>query len=270
MKKIIKGFTLAEVLITLSIVGVIASLTMPSLLTSSMSQQASARLATTVSVIERAMTTMISVEEVRNLYGTRAWAVVQDADVEQLDDSSNDATIRAFVGNLKQYLSITDFYNQSQRDYYGSSIKAMDGALDWRGEDNEINDSIHAFPIELTNGATIFMKIFPNGDDSTKITNEQRQAVINAGGSLFSDAADVFIDVNGKNGPNTIGRDLFNFYLGSDGHLYAAGGRDVAAYENSGIWSDSESMWACTNNVVKNYGWGCTARVVSNGYKIDY
>ena len=269
MKKIFRGFTLAEVLVTLGIVGVIAALTMPGVISSSQNQQNGVRLAATVSTIEKALATMIAEEDVRNLYGTKAWVVVQDAHIDPLTEKSNEAVIRSFVGNLKQYLNITDYYKQTQTEYYGTSIKSISGATDHKGEDGAIG-ALNAFPVELKNGATVFFRVYPKGDGSTKTTAAERQAVIDAGGSLFSDAADVYIDVNGKKSPNTIGRDLFTFYVGSDGVLYAAGGRDVAAYENTTLWSDSNSMWACTDTTIKNHGWGCTAMVIAEGYKITY
>jgi len=49
------GFTLAEVLITLGIIGVVAALTMPVLITSYKKQVAAARLKKTVSVLEQAI-----------------------------------------------------------------------------------------------------------------------------------------------------------------------------------------------------------------------
>ena len=279
MKK--KGFTLAEVLITLTIIGVIAAITMPSLNSSSQNQQLGVRLASTVSLIENAMTSMIAQEDVRNLYQTNAWRIAQEAG-DELKSNSPYEKKAAFVGNLKQYLGITDFYTDTYDNYYGGKIKAISGAVDWRGlkegeagvdsEGKNVKGSgasikSECIPIELKNGATIFMHVFSKG-----YTNSTPQDIINAGGSLFSEAADLFVDVNGRKGPNTIGRDLFTFYLGSDGIMYAAGGRDVAALEGNGksIWSNTDSIWACTDTVVKNHGWGCAGRVVAEGYKITY
>lgn len=275
MKKLFKGFTLAEVLISLTIIGVIAAITMPSLNSSSQNQQLGVRLASTVSLIENAMTTMIAQEDVRNLYGTNAWRVAQDNEGGELKNTSADAKIAAFVGNLKQYLNITDFYTGTYKDYYGGPIKAISGAKTWDGEELKEAQIVNSgFAVELKNGATVFINVFGKGDSATAKTAAARQAIIDAGGALFSDAADLFIDVNGRKGPNTIGRDLFTFYLGSDGIMYPAGGRDVAIYDKGGastsIWSNSESNWACTDDVIKNQGWGCTGRVVAEGYKITY
>ena len=54
MKRIKKGFTLAEVLITLAIIGIVAALTVPTLMTDSRYQLVSSRIAKFVSVTEDA------------------------------------------------------------------------------------------------------------------------------------------------------------------------------------------------------------------------
>ena len=57
MKKL--GFTLTEVLITLAIVGVISALTIPTVISENKKQANVAKLATTMSAIENAFTSMI-------------------------------------------------------------------------------------------------------------------------------------------------------------------------------------------------------------------
>ena len=80
--------------------------------------------------------------------------------------------------------------------------------------------------------------------------------------------------------PNTLGRDLFLFYLGADGILYPAGGLDAAAFDHAaqGIDTVRGETWqgnggndsfACNTNHMGN-GWGCTARVIEDGYRINY
>ena len=72
MKKL--GFTLAEILISLSIVGVIAALTIPTFTTNTQNQANAAKLSATVSTLENAYSAIIVGEEyddfeVANLYG---------------------------------------------------------------------------------------------------------------------------------------------------------------------------------------------------------
>lgn len=280
MKKV--GFTLAEVLLTLSIVGVLAAVTIPGVVSSSSNDANAARLAVTVSNIENAMHSMIATEGVSNLYGTRAWGVAQKQDkMIGHSSSSGDATgVPAFAGYLGQYLAINSFSKGSYIDYYGSNtaIRKLSGSKTYGeqegGEATDYEGLGGRFPIELKNGATMFIQVWPRGDGNTKDTQAKKDAVIELGGSLFSDAADVSIDVNGKQKPNTIGRDIFKFYLGSDGVLYPCGGTDVSIYDYGSLketWdSNDATVFGCLDSKVVNSGAGCTARLISNGYKFDY
>ena len=67
MKKILKGFTLAEVLVTLSIVGVIAALTLPSLSLNVQKQQIGPALAKAINTLEYANKLALEQNQVRRL-----------------------------------------------------------------------------------------------------------------------------------------------------------------------------------------------------------
>ena len=68
MKK--RGFTLAEVMVALALIGVVASLTIPTFVGSSRNKANAAKLATVVSAVENAFTTMMVAEAQPNLAGT--------------------------------------------------------------------------------------------------------------------------------------------------------------------------------------------------------
>ncbi len=282
MKKF--GFTLAEVLITLGIIGVVAALTAPALVLSSRNEANAAKLSVVVSNLENAFTTMIAKENTSNLYGTKAWGVVQGADWadngnandlnnrRQLNATSSDDDIAGFVGWLGQYMHVNGYKRQNASTYYNGSGPY---ALTNEGGAGNIVEGSPGFALELKNGATIFMRVFANGDGNTRRTQEEISDVIQQGGSLMSDAADILIDVNGKNPPNTLGRDLFGGYLGSNGIFYPSGGMDVSIYDRGGrdnTWNNINSGWACLpdQNKVANEGHGCTARIISEGYKMNY
>lgn len=282
-----RGFTLTEVLITLGIIGVIAALTIPALVQSGQNEANAAKLSVVVSTLENALTTMIAREGAPNLYGTKAWGVVQGAEWEdngnpddsnntrKIDISSNEDDIAAFAGRLGQYMQITGYVKETGQIYYNN--KGLYGMTNSGGTGDYVTTIDDCFALELKNGATIFLRAFANGDNNSRRTQDAIDAVIEIGGALISDAADLFIDVNGKNPPNTIGRDLFHFYLGSDGILYPMGSKDTSIYDHRGtadIWDNgSAGSWrTCRpeSNNVKANGTGCTARVIEEGYKINY
>ena len=93
-------------------------------------------------------------------------------------------------------------------------------------------------PFFLKNGAAVFM--MPYDNDGTNKKN--KNTIINAGGALYNIAAEVVIDVNGKSSPNVIGRDIFKFYLGSNGILYPVGGKDYCNVIFNALKNGVESL----------------------------
>ena len=65
-----RGFSLAELLITIGIIGIVASLTIPTLVSNNRNKANASKLASLVSTIENAFTTMMSVEGVPTLSET--------------------------------------------------------------------------------------------------------------------------------------------------------------------------------------------------------
>ena len=266
-----RGFTLAEVLITLGIVGVVAALTAPALVMSSRNEANAARLSTVVSNMENAFQTAIAQEGADNLYGTSLWDF---GGGERLNATEGNKA--QFVGRLGQYMIINGYKN-SDDDYYGSDIP-VHPMTDSGGTANIniVNDSRfwgdgRMFAIETKNGAAIFIRAYRRAGVA-----QAKQAAIAEGCAYYTNAADVVIDVNGKNAPNVFGRDIFWFQLGENGVLYPYGGKDVARFEggDNGEWDDAGNRGTCLdNNKGSNAnlkGSGCTARVIAEGYKINY
>ena len=256
MKKM--GFTLAEVLITLSIIGVVAAVTIPSLVTANRNQVNATRLANTVAILENAFSIMMVQEGVDSLFDTNAWRVAE-----------NDALTgqQLFAGNLGRYLKHNGYRTGDEvlADFANNNVSGIGGAPDqmacWR-TGNAVCGSAKTSSqfISLKSGALVAIHTLASN-------NENEVAIRNAGGRLVNEAADIFIDVNGPaEGPNVWGRDNFCFYLGHDGSLYACGSRDVDIYAGEAAFPDD--LCDVSNNGVQGYV--CTNRLVENGYKVDY
>ena len=268
MKK--QGFTLAEVLITLGIVGVVAALTAPALVMSSRNEANAARLSTVISNIENALQSAIAQEGADNLYGTSLWDF---GGGDQLNASSGNRA--QFVGRLGQYM-ILNGYKDSEGEFYGSvptcAMSTTGGTNSQTcisGNAQRFAGNGRMFTIETKNGAAIHIRAYRRNNLAA-----EKQAAINAGCTYYTNAADVIIDVNGKNSPNTFGRDIFWFEMGENGILYPNGGRDVNRFENQGTWDQAGTISSCTDNDKGSSaairGIGCGARVIAEGYKINY
>ena len=88
MKK--NGFTLAEILITLGIIGVVAALTAPGLILRSTQNANGAKLSTMVANIENALTGAIASEGVEGLDDLNEWTPAENT--------------KNFVRNIAKYL----------------------------------------------------------------------------------------------------------------------------------------------------------------------
>ncbi len=267
------GFTLAEVLIALGIIGVVASLTAPTFISNIRNTTNAARLSATVSTLENAFTTMIAKEDADTedlLFDTAAWR-----------DHGSDK--RAFASAISDYITLEGFRELSTssaavKNYYGANKgpflmnsngsrganvdETLAGYLVRTG--NNLAGGNHV--LLLKNGAVVFLLI----NNQTEAGNAE--AIRQRGGSLTSIAADIWIDVNGTDAPNTLGRDIFAFYLGTNGKLYPLGGKDVQILDdpnNPALWNESSGR-DCRDGRIANGGYGCTARVVEEGYKINY
>lgn len=270
MKK--RGFTLAEVLITLGIVGVVAALTAPSLVLSSRNEANAARLSVLVSNLENAFQNAIVQEGVDNLYKTNMWS-------NGAVNADNEARIAPFVGNLGRYMYVSGFKTKDTEAMASTGIHAMDAnggtGTQIAGGDASLPGVGTCIALETKNGATIYIRTYSHTEAEIEAG---RTAAIEQGSSYYTNAADVFIDVNGKSAPNTYGRDVFAFQVGENGILYPDGGRDVARMDDGDIshtWDNATpNRFSCTDDnkgsVDAQRGLGCAARVIAEGYKINY
>lgn len=269
------GFTLAEILIVLGLIGIVAALTTPTLIANIRNNANATRLSATVSTLENAFTTMLAKEDVDSenlLFDTDAWR----------EFGGDKAGFAGAIGNYMQLEGFREFSSSNDiKNYYGEGKGPF--ILNQNGSKNPaVNDRLARYFIEtnnnlananhsliLKNGAIVFLII--NNQDGQK-TDEEEEAILAAGGGITSIAADIWIDVNGAAAPNTMGKDIFGFYLGKNGKLYPLGGRSVAVYESIPpqlLWNSAGS-WNCQNGNISGGGYGCTARVVEEGYKINY
>lgn len=299
MKNNKNGFTLAEVLITMGLIGVIAALTAPALVKNARNEANAARLSVAISNLENAFTNAIAKEGVDGLNRTSIWV-----------NSTSNSSINgeAFYGNLGRYLLMTGYsagastdnikayYGDSNAPYKMTSTGAKDSSNNPRTTGPETRISIDTMHImETKSGATIF--IHPSttilGPDGVEVVNKETgtstkeaqnaDKVAARGGALTEVIGTVIIDVNGKSQPNTAGRDLFAFYLGNNGILYPYGGSDVAVFQGgnasskwdaakikNAVGTDVDNTYSCTDGAIAADGWPCTARIIAEDYKMNY
>ena len=188
MKKL--GFTLAEVLITLGIIGVVAALTAPALVMSNRNQANAAKLSVVVSNLENAFTSAIAQEGADNLYGTRMWS--------QNRVNATEGDQAQFVGELGRYLVVSGFKG-SDLEFYedvgGFHPMTETGTTNTGITIDHFGGDGVPFTIMTKNGAAIFIRTYNRVNE----VSEQREDAIAEGCTYYTNAADIMIDYNCDN-----------------------------------------------------------------------
>ena len=267
MKKL--GFTLAEVLITLGIIGVVAALTAPALVQNAGSAQIGPKLAKAVSTLELANQNMLTES------GAASMSSYMSSVIEAAEDSANDTNdvSKIYLENeLPKYMKIT-YMGETRLKYrdklmtYNGESKAMDaGGL----PANVLNSMKSAISdrIALSKDGFLYGVYFGTAR-VVKLTGNKPAHMTPIG--------TVVIDINGLDEPNRFGRDVFLFVMYNDGCLKPAGslnwfvGATNIATENFDKlynWEDG-TVDLCNAEEVKN-GWTCAGSIFENNLKVIY
>ena len=232
------AFTLAEVLITLGIIGVVAALTLPALINNYQKSKVESQLKKSYSVLEQ------TIKMAENDYGSiNDWAEW---------NNSEEILNKYFL----PYLKGAKVYGPA-----GISTKAM--CYDANSK-NFSNDKVGDYLYNWFDGVFMSSPLDAN-TSSIKLIDG---TCIGVNGTNITDpqySKKFFIDVNGSNKlPNMAGKDLFFFYINSNGFIKPYG-------DNWGL----ERISSATENNACNLkaplgGFVCSARIMAEGWKINY
>ncbi len=208
------GFTLAEVLITLGIIGVVAVLTVPNLVSNYQKKVYVAQLQKAYNQISNAVSLLMVDEEVHNLNDTYLYCE---------DSQQNLECIQRCGLFLKKYFKVSKDcgVDYESRECLSAVYKKLNK------EDAELSyNEIYGYVVSLNSGATIAMLPFTYYVPS-----------------IF------LIDVNGKKAPNTYGRDVFQITVNFAGDI----AETFQNYPNhTEMWSNDPER--CLENEVYNSG----------------
>jgi len=179
------SFTLAEILVTLGIIGIIAAVTMPTLITNHKKQVMVTSLKTNYSIIQQAMATAVADNNIYtvNINGTRT-------------------SVRGwFETYLKPYIKTTKvcygengcWHKEGDTKYLNGNIVYQNAGTIGLGATNTL------ITFELINGAQFDIDYYGGGSmNSHFVTNTNGKTSIG-----------IYMDINGNKGPNTLGKDIF-------------------------------------------------------------
>lgn len=243
-----KGFTLAEVLITLGIIGVVAALTIPTLINSYQKQTYVTQLKKAYTQFNEALKLMSADKGcVNNLKCTDLFAAGTD------NQSLGDEIVKYF--KVVKNCEVTP-----------QGCLANSGSHNWDGSDTDYttDDNYSGYYEFITADGTAFA-ISNNGSDC-----DGTGASSGRTGNLNQFCGSLAIDVNGPiKGPNTFGRDIFEFYItnGKGAILYPQGGMDdVTTWKNP----DTGDLIFCDESVGDKNGQYCAGRVMEENWQMNY
>ncbi|HIS36406.1 TPA: prepilin-type N-terminal cleavage/methylation domain-containing protein [Candidatus Scatousia excrementigallinarum] len=224
------GFTLAEVLITLGIIGMVAAMTLPTLV---------------------------------NKYQKRTYITGLQKFYTQISQ---------VMLSIKQQTSCEDM-----------SCMGFDGTLDTKWVENAKKLFKENYQIlKFCYGSTTceYEAFFVNGSSSGKIFTANEFAFKTSDGFIIKimpwseNWSSLTVDVNGPKRPNTIGRDIHLFRINKNGEVHPYYGYKYAQTQDGSFnpnlyWKTNPNL--CNpQSTTSNGSYGCTARIIEEGWEMNF
>ena len=188
------AFTLAEVLITLGIIGVVAAMTLPSLVMHYQKQQTIAQLKKVYTVLSQA------IEHSKADNGDVSTWGLESIPGQSFDGNNKEKVLDAFASTyILPYLK-----KIKEREYTNFRNLGYDGIYDVDGSLNAFHFTRASYMMVLNDGTILTLDM-----DSTSNVGTEDDPVFLMRGIMF------LVDLNGKRRPNRLGRDVFVFFLNS-------------------------------------------------------
>ena len=243
------GFTLAEVLITLGIIGVVAAITLPTLINNYQKTQY-------VTSLKKVYTEF---NEVLKEMSADA-GCVNDLQCSGLFAAVTDST--TLGDELVKHIKVA------------KNCKTSTGQGCWSTNTNENYDGTSA--TNYTFDLYGYYSFITADGMSVSISNYADNCTHGSGtwttgelGYMSQVCGYIYLDVNGPKKPNNWGRDGFEFWItnGKGALLYPRGGKDDN-HNNSNNWWNYNNRNDCSSS--NKYGDYCAGRIVENGWVMDY
>ena len=231
------GFSLAEILITMGIIGVIAAITIPALVKNYQKYITVNRLKKEYSVISNAFVTSQDENGDMNTWGMNAMGSVEDG-VEVL--------VPFFQNYILKYLDIIDDCGYDCKKQTKIKRYRLNG-MDWSW------DNFAYYIIYMKDGSVVAFSV----DNDAHVWGLVR----------------IYIDINGDRGPNVSGKDIFTIFLNPDGDsAIRLSGSDVLNSSKNRNSLFGNCRECCSKTAGDYSGDFCGALIQHDGWKIlkDY
>lgn len=237
------AFTLAEVLITLGIIGVVAALTLPTVIANYQKQQTVTKLKKAYSILGQVMQKSVADN------GAISLSVGENVNSTNVKEFFETYWLPYF--NAPEIYSSAD-WNNNKDDNDGWQYKSLDGKPYIINVETDYNFGRIFFATQ--DNMTFFINIMNWQYEYDDAGNTISQTAV------YSSKQLVYVDINGLKAPNIVGKDLFSFNV---------------EFQNGKV---SARFGESTLDVINRYcnknssGDSCAAKIMRDGWKIrnDY
>ncbi len=233
------AFTLAEVLITLGIIGVVAALTLPTLIGNYQKQALATQTKKFYSMMSQAVKQYMADEGVDDLRNTPLAS-------DNYEDTASPEAIESIRNFVTKYLKVVEECDHEANNCFAEKYKSWDG--------EESSFTTYMLDYVLSDGSVI------------KI------------GYMYTPIS-LYVDVNGKKGPNRVGYDLWSMDIFYDGVIDESGvgpecrGRIENDYEYAACTLENTAQMRREDRYegvcAGGYG-GCFGHFLNNNFTFDY
>lgn len=225
-----QGFTLAEVLITLGIIGIVAAMTLPTLVNKYQKRTYITGLQKFYTQISQAMQTM------------KQQTNCEDMECMGFSGTLNDTWVENAKKLFKNTYQVMDFcYGTPNCEYEYFFVNKTSGGKTFTDKE---------FAFRTSDGFII--KLAPFTGNWSSLT----------------------VDINGPKNPNTIGRDIHLFRINKKGEVHPYYGYKYAHTQDGNFnqnlyWKTNPNL--CNPSTTSGNGlYGCTARIIEEGWQMNY
>ena len=258
------AFTLAEVLITLGIIGVVAAMTLPSLIANYKKQQYVNSLKVGYSILNNGFRTMMAEEGVDDIEDTELFAATKSvgADTDTVASEQAAAKVMEKYFQKVRLVSRADLLGKSScEDLVGK------GPRFWNLGDKSQCSGNYNMQYALPNGMTMSIYFY---DECAKSSLSDTE-IAAAGGKMTKWCGMIDLDINGEKGPNQWGRDGFRFVV-SQSAVVPFLGKDYNIFNGNTIEQSKDVIKThCNPKSQTSTGRSCAARIMElDDWKMKY
>ncbi|MBP3924074.1 type II secretion system protein [bacterium] len=254
------AFTLAEVLITLGIIGVVAAMTLPALIQNYRKTVYVNQLKKSVSILEQGFQMMLADDGVDNLQSTSVFS-----GTFELGSTAVSTPNSRLLQNMQKYFKFVDLQSIERNE-----LKTLSG----NSTNNYAITGSVAPMVKFSDGTLAAFVVLVGS--STMGPSCDYLISSNLVGKCDPSIGNIGIDVNGLKGPNQYGRDIFWFMLTNGGKLVPYGSEKSSIIYSgntlSNNWKEVSTLCGTVGEPIGNNvtGLGCAGRIIENGWKMDY